>query len=61
MAGQTGAKLVIDTDTHEPGDLITDEMARNILVGAGLSSDKVAAVIQNSRELANRAIASVKK
>ncbi len=61
MAGQTGAKLVIDTDTHEPGDLITDEMARNILIGAGLSSEKIAAVFLNSRELANRAIASVKK
>jgi histidinol phosphatase-like PHP family hydrolase len=61
VAGQTGAKLVIDTDTHEPGDLITDEMARNVLLGAGLSSEKIAAVLQNSRELAGRALASVKK
>jgi histidinol phosphatase-like PHP family hydrolase len=52
---------VIDTDTHEPGDLITDEMARNVLLGAGLNSEKIAAVLQNSRELASRALASFKK
>jgi putative hydrolase len=61
VAGQTGARLVIDTDTHEPGDLITDEMARNVLLGAGLSSEKIVEVLQNSRELASRALASVKK
>ena len=55
LAGETGAKLVIDTDTHEPGDLITDELARNILLGAGLGAEKVAAVLRNSRELAAKA------
>jgi putative hydrolase len=61
IAGETGAKLVIDTDTHEPGDLITDEFARQILLGAGLSTEKIAAVLQNSRDLASRAIAAWKR
>src|SRR5512142_3334732 len=37
IAAETAAKLVIDTDTHEPGDLITDEFATSVLLGAGLS------------------------
>ncbi|MDA8424103.1 MAG: histidinol phosphate phosphatase domain-containing protein [Nitrospiraceae bacterium] len=61
MAGDTGAKLVIDTDTHEPGDLVTDELAQNILLGAGLSRGQVEAVFKNSRELAGKAAAAFKK
>ncbi|MDP2254122.1 MAG: histidinol phosphate phosphatase domain-containing protein, partial [Thiobacillus sp.] len=55
IAEETGARLVIDTDTHEPGDLIDDEFARAILLGAGLSSELIAAVLRNSRELAAKA------
>jgi putative hydrolase len=61
IAGETGAKLVIDTDSHEPGDLITDEQAQNILFGAGLSVDRIPMVYQNSRDLAARAMAAWKK
>ena len=61
MAGDTGARLVIDTDTHEPGDLVTDELAQNILLGAGLSRGQVEAVFKNSRELAKKAAAAFKK
>ena len=55
VAGAAGAKLVIDTDTHEPGDLIDDEFARTVLLGAGLGSGAISAILQNSRDLANRA------
>jgi putative hydrolase len=60
-AMETGAKLVIDTDSHEPGDLITDEQARDILLGAGLSQDAIAGVFLNSRQLAEKALAAFKK
>lgn len=60
-AHEAGAKLVIDTDTHEPGDLITDEFARSILLGAGLSTDEIAAIFQNSKNLAAKAISSFNK
>jgi putative hydrolase len=61
MAEEAGAKLVIDTDSHEPGDLITDEFARVVLRGAGLAEEKIVAVLKNSRELAGRAAAAVKR
>ena len=61
IAGETGAKLVIDTDTHEPGDLITDEFAHTILLGAGLNAAAIAAILQNSRSLAATASAAFKK
>jgi putative hydrolase len=56
MAEATGAKLVIDTDTHEPGDLVTDEFARSVLLGAGISGQRADEVFRNSRELADKAI-----
>lgn len=36
IAKETGASLVVDTDTHAPHDLITDEVALKIARGAGL-------------------------
>jgi len=61
IAVETGAKLVIDTDTHEPGDLISDEQAENILLGAGLSRETIGGILGNSRELVSRATAVQKK
>jgi histidinol phosphatase-like PHP family hydrolase len=61
IAGETGARLVIDTDTHEPGDLITDEQAADILLGAGLNREKVRKIFGNSKALVTRAIAVQKK
>ena len=37
LAKKTGAKLVINTDTHDPGDLIDINMAKQIVCGAGLT------------------------
>ncbi len=59
IAEETGAKLVIDTDTHEPGDLITDEFAQTVLLGAGLNEERITVALRNSRELANRASAAI--
>lgn len=60
LAGEMHAKLVIDTDSHEPGDLISDEFARNVLLGAGLSEARIALVLKNSRELADKATQHLK-
>src|SRR5512136_634678 len=57
IAGQTAAKLVLDTDSHEPGDLVTDEFAQSVLLGAGVSMERITAVIKNSKELAAKAVA----
>ncbi len=61
LALETGAKLVIDTDTHEPGDLITDEQAQRILLGAGLDRTAILTVLQNSKKLAAKALAAWKQ
>jgi putative hydrolase len=61
IAKETGAKLVIDTDTHEPGDLISDSFAEAVLLGAGLNRERVAGVLSNCRELAGRAKAGLKQ
>ncbi len=55
IAAETRAKLVIDTDTHEPGDLITDEFAEQVLLGAGIDREGVAQVLRNCRELSDKA------
>ncbi|HMK46469.1 MAG TPA: PHP domain-containing protein, partial [Methanocella sp.] len=37
VAKEAGAMLVVDTDTHGPGDLITSARALAVALGAGLS------------------------
>jgi histidinol phosphatase-like PHP family hydrolase len=39
LAKKLGAELVVNTDTHEPSDLITEQQARQIVSGAGLGQD----------------------
>lgn len=51
-----GARLVIDTDTHEPGDLVTVEFAGTVLAGAGLTRRQAEGVFRNSRALATKAV-----
>lgn len=58
IAAEVGAKLVIDTDAHEPGDLVSDEFAMNILFGAGITREGADAVFRNSKDLSARGIAA---
>jgi histidinol phosphatase-like PHP family hydrolase len=41
VARQSGARLVLNTDTHTPGDMIDQEMARLVARAAGLSPQEV--------------------
>lgn len=50
-----GARLVINTDSHEPGDLVSREFALSVLLGAGLSKKQAAQVFRNSGALAAQA------
>jgi histidinol phosphatase-like PHP family hydrolase len=47
MALQAGAKMVVDTDTHAPEDLIDDERAVQIAFGAGLSQEEAVMVVKD--------------
>ncbi|MGB9838443.1 histidinol phosphate phosphatase domain-containing protein [Methanothermobacter sp.] len=55
VAGEVGVPLVIDTDTHAPGDLLDYEMAKRVGLGAGLSESRVEeALVKNPRHVLKR-------
>ncbi|MBU3912010.1 MAG: histidinol phosphate phosphatase domain-containing protein [Candidatus Omnitrophica bacterium] len=47
-----GAGLVLNSDSHEPCNLISMEFAEKILLGAGLDKKEVSQVFKNSEKLA---------
>ena len=51
LARQVGAKLVLNTDSHAPGDLIDLAQARRVALGAGLSPDEVEKMFANSQAI----------
>ena len=51
-----GFPLVLNTDTHAPENLFTDEFARNVVLAAGVSEGEVQKVLDNSRALAEKAL-----
>ena len=51
LALKVGAKLVINSDAHAPGDLMPLDFARSVAIGAGMSGDDFEAVRLNAREL----------
>jgi putative hydrolase len=54
LARETGASLIVDTDSHEPGDLITRDQAERIARGAGLSIAEVTTLFANVETFARR-------
>ena len=54
LASQIGARLVVNTDTHAPRDLVDDEFARKVLGGAGIPEERFMEIFQNSRSLLSR-------
>ena len=51
LAMKIGAKLVINSDAHAPGDLMNLDFARSVAIGAGMSDDDFKAVQLNAKEL----------
>lgn len=51
---EAGASLILNTDSHSPGDLITREQAERIAQGAGLTDSQVATLFANAETLARR-------
>jgi histidinol phosphatase-like PHP family hydrolase len=54
MAKLAGAKLVINTDSHLPENLVTKDFAEKVLEGAGLDKKEIIQVFKNSEELVAR-------
>jgi histidinol phosphatase-like PHP family hydrolase len=54
MAKTSGAKMVINTDTHSPDDLISDSDAEKFLTSLGMSAAEVDTVFGNSKDIVKR-------
>ncbi|RUM44429.1 MAG: PHP domain-containing protein [Desulfurobacterium sp.] len=54
LAKRVGAPLVINTDAHAPGDLISRSFALKVGIGAGLTVPEVEECFGNSEELVSR-------
>ena len=55
MARRTGAKPLVGSDTHEPRHLLSRELVRNVLLGAGLTAEEIHRVVyEHPRELLDR-------
>ncbi len=51
LARRTGAPTILNTDTHEPGDLITLDWARTVLAASGATPAEADACLSRSGEL----------
>ena len=50
VAKEAGAATVLDSDAHEPADLLTPELARQIATGAGLTEEDAHTLLQLNPE-----------
>ena len=55
---EAGARLVVNTDGHDPGDLLTQAAWEAVARGAGLTEDQAAEVARNSEALAAKLTAT---
>jgi len=56
LAKQIGAPLVFNTDAHSSSDLVTEEEARKVIVGAGLTADDFYTMQQNALDFVKRVL-----
>ena len=54
IAREVGASLILNTDSHAPGDLITRQQAERIARGAGLTEAEIQSLFTNAESLARR-------
>ena len=48
VAKHTGASLILDSDAHEPGDLLTPTLTRKVALGAGLTAEESDALLEQN-------------
>lgn len=56
MARQMKARLILNSDTHSPDDLVSADMARKIAMGAGMAEEDIAVMSRNSEMLVKKAL-----
>jgi len=56
LAKHIGARLVFNTDAHSPADLVTEEEARKVVVGAGLTAEDFYGMQQNALDFVKKVL-----
>ena len=56
LAKKRGAKLIFNTDTHEPEDLITEQQALEVVNKAGMAKEDLEFMLENARSLIGKAL-----
>jgi len=56
LAKKRGAKLIFNTDAHEPEDLITDQEALEVVNKAGMAKEDLELMFENARSLIGKAL-----
>ena len=56
MARQAKASLILNSDSHAPSDLVDDELARKVSLGAGLTETEFQIMLRNSQALVRKCI-----
>lgn len=56
LAKKTGARLVLDTDSHEPEDLLTEEKIRKTLAMSGLTRNDFLRMQENARDIVRKSL-----
>jgi len=60
MARLAGARLVVNTDTHSPADMLDQARARTVALGAGLSAEEARlALVDHAEALVSRALGPI--
>lgn len=54
LAGESGARLVLNSDAHSPGDFMPEALARKVVQGAGLPPSGFQELLSNARLLLDR-------
>lgn len=62
VARLMGARLIVNTDTHTPADMIDQARARLVALGAGLTEEEAhAALVTNAWDLVTRALSPARQ
>lgn len=56
MCKKLGVNMVLNTDSHSPSDLISDEMAMKIAIGAGLTEEDFRRINKNAEEILEKVL-----
>jgi histidinol phosphatase-like PHP family hydrolase len=54
IAKKFKANLILNNDAHSPADFVSSERANSIARGAGLTSDEISAMFENSRKMVQK-------